>query len=121
LTAAALLGAPVPIAQCEVLILDDAETLDAFDLWVDQQEAKRWNDRLQMFYGESRDPHDPGSNRWRGLPGDVLMSFAAELPPATNVTYKERQLPIVPLPHIETSDPYAARVLERMRQRLTRD
>jgi transcriptional regulator with XRE-family HTH domain len=121
LTAAALLGAPVPIAQCEVLILSDAKTMDAFDLWIGQQEATRWNDRLQMFYGVSRDPRDPGSNRWRGLPGDVLMSFADELPPATTVIYKGRQLPIVGLPHIETGDPHAARVLERMRQRLSRD
>ncbi|MDX6286445.1 MAG: hypothetical protein QOG53_1930 [Frankiales bacterium] len=117
LTAAALLGAPVPIAQCEVVIPNDAKTMDSFDLWIYRQEAKRWNDRLQMFYGVSRDPRDPGSNRWRAMCGEVRVSFAAELPPAVSVTYQGRALPVVALPFVETTDPYAARVLQRMRER----
>jgi hypothetical protein len=45
--------------------------------------------------------------------------FVGELPPAAAVAFENERLPVVALPYIETGDAYSARVLERMRQRLT--
>jgi hypothetical protein len=117
LTAAALLGAPVPTDLCELILQGGPGPLSAFEEWIDTHHGSRWNERLDMFYGENPDPRTPGSNRWRTDLGDPTVHYVDDLPRPVRVSYKGCEIPLVPLTEIETADPHATRILTRMRQR----
>jgi transcriptional regulator with XRE-family HTH domain len=116
LTAAALLGAPVPIERCELLTrsCDKDRVAD----WLHEQRGKRWCDRLQRFWYDNPDPREPGPLRWRTELGDIGITFVDDLPPAAAIAFKGSNLPVVALPYVETGDAFAARVLDRLRQRI---
>jgi hypothetical protein len=118
LTAAVLLGAPLPLRDCELMLCRDEPTLAAFHGWLMAQDASRWDDRLQAFGGVPRDPREPGTPRWRTFLGLVAVTWVERLPPAVSVSLGGRELPVVGLTDIETDDPYGKRVLERMRMPL---
>jgi transcriptional regulator with XRE-family HTH domain len=118
LTAAALLGAPVPVTDCEILIHDGDATIDALDRWLYLHEAQRWSDRLQRWWFDDVDPRAPGPMRWSTDVGVVRVRTTGLLPPVATVSFEGTALPVVGLAHIETDDPHTKRVLERMRSRL---
>jgi transcriptional regulator with XRE-family HTH domain len=115
LTAAALLGAPVPVSACDLMVTDSAETLDAFDLWLCRAEASRWSDRWQEYGFDIVDPRVPGAMRWMTILGELTLQTATTLPPAVAVEFCGERLPVIGLADIEVADRQVARVLDRLR------
>jgi hypothetical protein len=119
LTAAGLLGAPIRMRVCDVLLPGDDETIDRFLVWLDENWARRWDEEEQRYSGMIQlDPRLPGISRWETPIGRVAACFVDAFPPTTTVTLMGRSYEAVGMAHLDVDDPQAKRVLERVRMRL---
>jgi transcriptional regulator with XRE-family HTH domain len=118
LTAAALLGAPVRVQDCELMIPNEPDALDRFDLWLNQRDSFRWDARLLEWGFAYVDPRKPGPLRWRTDLGVISLVTVESRPRTAVVTFQGTELPVVGLADLDTADPQSKRILERVRMRL---
>ncbi|MEH0984470.1 helix-turn-helix domain-containing protein [Micromonospora sp. CPCC 205556] len=114
-SAALLQGAPVPVTEVEIAIrwADSAR----FTQWLTDGYAQRWNAQWREFGYLRLEPEEPGEHLWRTVAGDVRARMCDELPEAIEVRHGERSYRVVPLVAVEITDPRAADLLRRHRQR----
>ncbi|WP_241563196.1 helix-turn-helix domain-containing protein [Micromonospora costi] len=114
-TAAVLPGAPVPVEATEVAVRwrDSAR----FTRWLEAAYGRRWNARWSEFGGLHVDPAEPGEHRWRTRYGEIRATMCDELPDAVEVRHGERGYRVVPVVELEVTDPRAAALLRRWRER----
>ncbi|MFI9639582.1 helix-turn-helix domain-containing protein [Micromonospora sp. NPDC051925] len=114
-TAALLQGAPVPVDVVEIAVRwrDSAR----FTAWLRAAYGQRWDARWREFGGLYLEPEEPGEHLWRTRYGDLRAQMCDELPPAVEVRHDERSYRVVPLLAVELTDPRAADLLRRHRQR----
>ncbi|MEH0846404.1 helix-turn-helix domain-containing protein [Micromonospora sp. CPCC 205711] len=118
-TAAVLQGAPVPADGVEIAVRwsDSAR----FTAWLDAAYGQRWNARWGEFGGLRLEPEEPGEHRWQTRYGEVRAQLCDELPEAIEVRHDGRSYRVVPLVAVELTDPRAADLLRRHRQRQASD
>lgn len=118
-TAALLQGAPVPVDAVEIAVRwrDSAR----FTAWLRAAYGQRWNARWEEFGGLHLEPEEPGEHRWRTRYGEIRAQMCDELPESIEVRHGDRGYRVVPLLQVELTDPRAADLLRRHRQRLAGD
>ncbi|MGC5021773.1 helix-turn-helix domain-containing protein [Micromonospora sp. DT47] len=95
-----------------------ADRIDDLGLdWLDAAYGQRWNARWNEFGGLRLEPAEPGEHRWQTRYGEVRAQMCDELPEAIEVRHGERSYRVVPLVAGELTDPRAAELLRRHRQR----
>lgn len=116
-TAALLQGAPVPVDAVEIAVRwrDSAR----FTAWLAAAYGQRWNARWEEFGGLHLEPEEPGEHRWRTRYGEIRARMCDELPESIEVRHGDRSYRVVPLLQVELTDPRAADLLRRYRQRQT--
>ncbi|OWV03755.1 transcriptional regulator [Micromonospora wenchangensis] len=114
-TAALLQGAPVPVDAVEIAVRwrDSAR----FTAWLTAAYGQRWNARWGEFGGLYLEPEEPGEHRWTTRYGEIRAQMCDEFPAAIEVRHGERSYRVVPLVAVELTDPRAAALLRRHRQR----
>lgn len=114
-TAAALQGAPVPVAAVEIAVRwrDSAR----FTAWLRAAYGQRWHDRWGEFGGVPVEPEEPGAHRWLTRYGELRAVMCDELPETVEVRHGDRGYRVVPLVALELTDPGAAGLLRRYRSR----
>ncbi|MEV0153633.1 helix-turn-helix transcriptional regulator [Micromonospora sp. NPDC050686] len=114
-TAAVLQGAPVPAEAVEIALRwrDSAR----FTSWLEAGYAQRWNARWAEWGGVHIEPEEPGEHRWLTKHGEIRAQMCAELPEGIEVRHGGRGYRVVPLVQVELTDPRAADLLRRHRQR----
>ena len=114
-TAALLQGAPVPVDAVEIAVRwrDSAR----FTAWLAAAYGQRWNARWAEFGGLHLEPEEPGEHRWRTRYGEIRAQMCDELPESIEVRHGDRSYRVVPLLEVELTDPRAAGLLRRYRQR----
>ncbi|WP_406040823.1 helix-turn-helix domain-containing protein [Micromonospora sp. NBC_00898] len=114
-TAALLQGAPVPVEAVEIALRwrDSAR----FTAWLEAAYGQRWNARWEEFGGLRLEPEEPGEHRWRTRYGEIRARLCDELPESIEVRHGDRSYRVVPLLQVELTDPRAADLLRRHRQR----
>jgi transcriptional regulator with XRE-family HTH domain len=117
-TAALLQGAPVPVTAVHLALRwQDA---DVFTDWLSRMYGRRWHDKWQVFGYLRLHPRDFGDHRWQTLVGEIVATMCNELPESIEVRHGERLFRVVPLTEVEVSDPAAAGLLRRYRERTAR-
>lgn len=118
-TAALLQGAPLPVEAVEIALRwrDSAR----FTAWLEAADGQRWNARWEEFGGLHLEPEEPGEHRWRTRYGEIRAQLCDELPESIEVRHGGRSYPVVPLLQVELTDPRAADLLRRHRQRQADD
>ncbi|MFJ8580208.1 helix-turn-helix transcriptional regulator [Micromonospora sp. NPDC093277] len=115
-TAALLQGAPLPGDGVDVAVCwRDSARLTA---WLEQAYAQRWNARWAEWGSLRLEPEEPGEHRWRTRYGELRARMCDELPEPVEVRHGGRTYPVEPLVRVEVTDPRAADLLRRHRQRL---
>lgn len=116
-TAAALQGAPIPVAEIEIAVRwRDSPPFSAF---LERAHAQRWNAHWEEWGGVRHEPEEPGEHRWRTRHGELRARMVEELPEPIEVRVGERIYPVEPLVQVEVTDRRAAEMLRRHRQRLS--
>ncbi|MEU8160207.1 helix-turn-helix domain-containing protein [Micromonospora parva] len=114
-TAALLQGAPVPVDALEIALRwQDAK---AFTRWLEANYGQRWNARWGEFGGVYLEPEEPGEHLWSTRYGEVRATMCDELPETIEVHHGGRSYQVVPLVELELSEPRAAELLRRYRDR----
>ncbi|MEU7972570.1 helix-turn-helix transcriptional regulator [Micromonospora sp. NPDC049089] len=114
-TAALLQGAPVPVDALEIALRwQDSKP---FTRWLETNYGQRWNDRWGEFGGVWLEPEEPGEHRWSTRYGEIRATMCDELPETIEVRHGERIYQVVPLVELELSEPRAAGLLRRYRNR----
>ncbi|MFE9916527.1 helix-turn-helix domain-containing protein [Micromonospora sp. NPDC005553] len=114
-TAALLQGAPVPVDALEIALRWQDST--PFTRWLETNYGQRWNDRWGEFGGVWLEPEEPGEHRWSTRYGEIRATMCDELPETIEVRHGERIYQVVPLVELELSEPRAAGLLRRYRNR----
>ncbi|WP_432900601.1 helix-turn-helix domain-containing protein [Micromonospora matsumotoense] len=118
-TAALLQGAPVPADAVEIAVRwGDSARLTA---WLEAAYGQRWNARWREFGGLYPAPEEPGEHYWSTRYGKIRAQMCDELPEAIEVRHGNRSYRVVPLVTVELTDPQAADLLRRHRQRSAED
>jgi transcriptional regulator with XRE-family HTH domain len=118
--AAALQGAPVPVRRLDLLILDDDAALDAFCAELGRYFARLWQPEREWWAGSMYHPEilrEQRTTLWMYVIDQVRVTLVDELPQAVQVALGDTTVPVLPLHEIEMSDPEAARLLVRVRER----
>jgi transcriptional regulator with XRE-family HTH domain len=115
-TAALLQGAPLPVDAVEIAVRwrDSAR----FTAWLEQAYGQRWNDRWAEWGNLRLEPEEPGEHRWQTQYGELRVRMCDELPEPVEVRHGDRGYPVEPLIRVAATDPRAADLLRRHRQRL---
>ncbi|MEU1589330.1 helix-turn-helix transcriptional regulator [Micromonospora sp. NPDC005710] len=114
-TAALLQGAPVPVDSLEIALRwQDSKP---FTRWLETNYGQRWNARWGEFGGVWLEPEEPGDHRWSTRYGEIRAAMCDELPETIEVRHGERTYQVVPLVELEISEPRAAGLLRRYRNR----
>ncbi|MET8044544.1 helix-turn-helix transcriptional regulator [Micromonospora sp. NPDC005215] len=114
-TAALLQGAPVPVDALEIALRwQDSKP---FTRWLETNYGQRWNARWSEFGGVWLEPEEPGDHRWSTRYGEIRATMCDELPETIEVQHGGRSYRVVPLVELELSDPRAAELLRRYRDR----
>jgi transcriptional regulator with XRE-family HTH domain len=114
-TAALVQGAPVPAESTELMVRwRDA---DRFTDWLTKAWGQRWHARWQQFGHLPLDPREPGEHRWQTVVGEIRASMVDELPESIEIRHGERTYRVIPLALVEVTDPDAASLLRRHRDR----
>ncbi|MBW4703216.1 MULTISPECIES: helix-turn-helix domain-containing protein [unclassified Micromonospora] len=118
-TAALLQGAPVPVDAVEIAVRwrDSAR----FTAWLEAAYGQRWNARWREFGGLYLEPEEPGEHYWMTRYGGIRAQLCDEFPEAIEVRHGGRGYRVVPLVMVELTDPQAAALLRRHRQRSAAD
>ncbi|WP_420117453.1 helix-turn-helix domain-containing protein [Micromonospora sp.] len=118
-TAALLQGAPVPVDAVEIAVRwrDSAR----FTAWLEAAYGQRWNARWREFGGLYLEPEEPGEHYWMTRYGGIRAQLCDEFPEAIEVRHGDRSYRVVPLVMVELTDPQAAALLHRHRQRSAAD
>jgi hypothetical protein len=104
--AAALQGVPVPVNRADLLVVDTDPALQALC------------ERLSALLARLWDPERQEKTTLWQLPIDqARVTLVDPLPDAVMVTVDDARVPVLPLHEIELTDPEAARLLERVRER----
>jgi transcriptional regulator with XRE-family HTH domain len=118
--AAALQGVPVPVNRADLLVLDTDPALQALCERLRALVARLWDPQRQWWFGSAHYPavlRQENPTLWQ-LPIDqVGVTLVDPLPDAVTVTVDDAKVPVLPLHEIELTDPEAARLLERARER----
>ncbi len=115
-TAALLQGAPLPVDAVEVAVRwRDSARLTA---WLEKAYGQRWNARWGEWGHLRLEPEEPGEHRWQTRYGELRARMCDELPEPVEVRHHGRSYPVEPLVRVEVTDPRAADLLRRHRQRL---
>ncbi|WP_430497996.1 helix-turn-helix domain-containing protein [Micromonospora trifolii] len=119
-TAALLQGAPVPVDALEIALRwQDSKP---FTRWLETNYGQRWNARWGEFGGVWLEPEEPGEHRWSTRYGEIRATMCDELPETIEVRHGGRTYQVMPLVELELSEPRAAELLRRYRNRqLTSD
>jgi transcriptional regulator with XRE-family HTH domain len=118
LSAAALQGAPVPADVFEVAVRQEDDILDRLTYALSKLQGRRWNEKWgEWGVGVSRDPREDGwtPRLYLSTWGKIKIRLVTDTTPALWVELDGLRLPVVPLTDIETTDRWARRVLQRMR------
>ncbi|MET8361426.1 hypothetical protein [Micromonospora sp. NPDC005171] len=114
-TAALLQGAPVPVDALEIALRwQDAKL---FTRWLETNYGQRWNARWGEFGGVWLEPEEPGEHLWSTRYGEIRATMCDELPETIEVCHGGRSYQVVPLIELELSEPRAAELLRRYRDR----
>ncbi|MEW1586101.1 helix-turn-helix transcriptional regulator [Micromonospora vinacea] len=114
-TAALLQGAPVPVDALEIALRwQDAKL---FTRWLETNYGQRWNARWGEFGGVWLEPEEPGEHLWSTRYGEIRATMCDELPETIEVCHGGRSYQRVPLIELELSEPRAAELLRRYRDR----
>lgn len=115
-SAAALLqGAPVPVDALEIALRwQDSKP---FTRWLETNYGQRWNARWGEFGGVWLEPEEPGEHLWSTRYGEIRATMCDELPETIEVRHGGRSYQVVPLVELELSEPRAAELLRRYRDR----
>ena len=114
-TAALLQGAPVPVDALEIALRwQDSKP---FTRWLETHYGQRWNARWGEFGGVWLEPDEPGEHRWSTRYGEIRATMCDELPETIEVRHGGRSYQVVPLVELELSEPRAAELLRRYRDR----
>ncbi|RAO11173.1 hypothetical protein MED15_05391 [Micromonospora noduli] len=114
-TAALLQGAPVPVDALEIALRwQDSKP---FTRWLETNYGQRWNARWGEFGGVWLEPEEPGEHRWSTRYGEIRATMCDELPETIEVRHGGRTYQVVPLVELELSEPHAAELLRRYRNR----
>lgn len=114
-TAALLQGAPVPVDALEIALRwQDSR---AFTRWLETHYGQRWNARWGEFGGVWLEPEEPGEHLWSTRYGEIRATMCDELPETIEVRHGGRSYQVVPLVELELSEPRAAELLRRYRDR----
>lgn len=114
-TAALLQGAPVPVDALEIALRwQDSKP---FTRWLETNYGQRWNARWEEFGGVWLEPEEPGEHRWSTRYGEIRATMCDELPETIEVRHGERSYQVVPLVELELTEPRAADLLRRYRDR----
>ncbi|MBQ0990798.1 helix-turn-helix transcriptional regulator [Micromonospora sp. H61] len=115
-SAAALLqGAPVPVDALEIALRwQDSKP---FTRWLETNYGQRWNARWGEFGGVWLEPEEPGEHLWSTRYGEIRATMCDELPETIEVRHGGRSYQVVPLVELELSEPRAAELLRRYRNR----
>ncbi|WP_433264315.1 helix-turn-helix domain-containing protein [Micromonospora vinacea] len=114
-TAALLQGAPVPVDALKIALRwQDSKP---FTRWLETNYGQRWNARWGEFGGVWLEPEEPGEHRWSTRYGEIRATMCDELPETIEVRHGERSYRVVPLVELELSEPRAAELLRRHRDR----
>lgn len=117
--AAALLGAPVPVAVIDLILPVDDDVLERFTKWANFH-ARRWSDRYRTFAFATADPRQrPDPLRYETSYGELRLRLADPLPESITVEVGDLSVRVLDLRGVDAGDEASGRVLERMRQRLT--
>ncbi|HEX7745189.1 MAG TPA: helix-turn-helix transcriptional regulator [Micromonosporaceae bacterium] len=117
-TAALLQGAPVPVTAVHLALRwQDSEI---FTDWLSRMYGRRWHAKWQVFGYLRLDPREFGDHRWQTLVGEIVAAMCDELPESIEVRHTNRLFRVVPLAQLELSDPAAAGLLRRYRERMAR-
>ncbi|MEU7804187.1 helix-turn-helix transcriptional regulator [Micromonospora arborensis] len=114
-TAALLQGAPVPVDALEIALR--WQDSNPFTRWLETNYGQRWNARWEEFGGVWLEPEEPGEHRWSTRYGEIRATMCDELPETIEVRHGERSYQVVPLVELELSEPRAADLLRRYRDR----
>lgn len=116
--AAMLQGAPVPAKGLEIAVpKDDFESFA--ESIAGARSLQRWSDRWKQFGYVDRDPRvEGGPLHWDGVFGQVKARVISSGPAYVTIVAEGRPCRVRPLTDIESDDPWVARVLARMRDRL---
>ncbi|MFI6234633.1 helix-turn-helix domain-containing protein [Micromonospora sp. NPDC050784] len=113
--AALLQGAPVPVDALEIALRwQDAKL---FTRWLETNYGQRWNARWGEFGGVWLEPEEPGEHLWSTRYGEIRATMCDELPETIEVRHGGRSYQVVPLVELELSEPRAAELLRRYRDR----
>ncbi|MFF0151256.1 helix-turn-helix domain-containing protein [Micromonospora sp. NPDC005203] len=114
-TAALLQGAPVPVEALEIAVRwQDSKVLTR---WLERNYGQRWNARWGEFGGVWLEPEEPGEHRWSTRYGEIRATMCDELPETIEVRHGGRSYQVVPLVELELTEPRAADLLRRYRDR----
>ncbi|MDG9677344.1 helix-turn-helix transcriptional regulator [Micromonospora sp. DH14] len=114
-TAALLQGAPVPVDALEIALRwQDAKP---FTRWLEANYGQRWNARWGEFGGVWLEPEEPGEHLWSTRYGEIRATMCDELPETIEVRHGGRSYQVVPLVELALSEPRAAELLRRYRDR----
>ncbi|MEU4529233.1 helix-turn-helix transcriptional regulator [Micromonospora ureilytica] len=114
-TAALLQGAPVPVDALEIALRwQDSKP---FTRWLETHYGQRWNARWGEFGGVWLEPEEPGEHLWSTRYGEIRATMCDELPETIEVRHGGRSYQVVPLVELELSEPRAAELLRRYRDR----
>ncbi|MCG5456230.1 helix-turn-helix domain-containing protein [Micromonospora sp. PSH03] len=114
-TAALLQGAPVPVDALEIALRwQDSKP---FTRWLETNYGQRWNARWGEFGGVWLEPEEPGEHLWSTRYGEIRATMCDELPETIEVRHGGRSYQVVPLVELELSEPRAAELLRRYRDR----
>ena len=114
-TAALLQGAPVPVDAVEIALR--WRTPNRSPRWLETAYGQRWNARWEEFGGVWLEPEEPGEHRWSTRYGEIRATMCDELPETIEVRHGERSYRVVPLVELELTEPRAAELLRRYRDR----
>ncbi|MCG5453697.1 helix-turn-helix domain-containing protein [Micromonospora hortensis] len=113
--AAVLQGAPVPADTLQIALRwQDAKL---FTRWLETNYGQRWNARWGEFGGVWLEPEEPGEHLWSTRYGEIRATMCDELPETIEVRHGGRSYQVVPLVELELSEPRAAELLRRYRDR----
>ncbi|MGC4870349.1 helix-turn-helix domain-containing protein [Micromonospora sp. DT53] len=113
--AALLQGAPVPVDALDIALRwRDSKP---FTHWLEANYGQRWNARWGEFGGVWLEPDEPGEHRWSTRYGEIRATMCDELPETIEVRHGGRSYQVVPLVELELSEPRAAELLRRYRDR----
>ncbi|MEU1395876.1 helix-turn-helix transcriptional regulator [Micromonospora zamorensis] len=114
-TAALLQGALVPVDALEIAVRwQDSKVLTR---WLERNYGQRWNARWGEFGGVWLEPEEPGEHRWSTRYGEIRATMCDELPETIEVRHRGRGYQVVPLVELELTEPRAAALLRRYRDR----